>query len=138
MMLTVSQLAKHCNVTPETVRFYSKKKLLKPSKNPNNGYQIFSLDDIPKLKFIRQAKLLGYTLNEIEEILHHSMQSNSPCPIVREFLERRIADNRRKIQALLTLQKRMEAALKDWKDKPNGIPDGNSICHLIESFSEDA
>jgi len=136
-MFTVSQLAKHCNVTPETVRFYSKKKLLEPTKNPSNGYQMFTIDDVPKLKFIRQAKLLGYTLNEIEEILHHSMQANSPCPIVREFLERRIADNQQKIKDLIALQKRMETALKDWKNKPDSMPDGNSVCYLIESFSED-
>jgi len=137
-MFTVSQLAKHCGVTPETVRFYSKKNLLRPYKNPSNGYQIFTMGDVPKLKFIRQAKLLGYTLNEIEEILHHSMQSNSPCPIVREFIQRRIEDNRQKIRDLTALQKRMETALADWETKPNGIPDGDSICYLIESFSEEA
>ena len=137
-MFTVSQLAKQCGVTPETVRFYVKKGLLTPNKDINNGYQKFGLDDVPKLKFIRQAKLLGYTLNEIEKILHHSMQKNSPCPIVREFIQRRIKDNRQKIKDLTALQKRMETALKDWETKPDGIPDGSSICHLIESFSEEA
>ena len=137
-MLTVSQIAKRCHVTPETVRHYTKKGLLSPTKDPSNGYQLFDKNDVSRLKFIRQAKLLGYTLGEIEEILHHSMQTNSPCPIVREFIQRRIEHNRQKIKDLTALQKRMETALADWETKPNGIPDGDSICHLIESFSEEA
>ncbi len=136
-MFTVSQLAKRCDVTAETVRYYTKKGLLKPSKNPNNNYQIFALDDIQKLRFIRKAKLLGYTLSEIENILNHSMQKNSPCPIVREFIQPRIKDNRQKIKDLIALQTRMENALKDWESKPDGMPDGGSVCHLIESFSEE-
>ncbi|MCF6208025.1 MAG: MerR family transcriptional regulator, partial [Ghiorsea sp.] len=64
--------------------------------------------------------------------------ANSPCPIVREFLERRIADNQQKIKDLTALQKRMQTALKDLETKPDGMPDGSSVCHLIESFSEDA
>ena len=136
-MFTVSQLAKRCDVTAETVRYYTKKGLLKPSKNPNNNYQMFALDDIQKLRFIRKAKLLGYTLSEIENILNHSMQKNSPCPIVREFIQRRIKDNRQKIKDLIALQTRMENALKDWESKPDGMPDGGSVCHLIESFSEE-
>ncbi len=136
-MFTVSQLAKRCGVTAETVRYYTKKGLLKPSKNPNNNYQIFALGDIQKLRFIRKAKLLGYTLSEIENILNHSMQKNSPCPIVREFIQRRIKDNRQKIKDLIALQTRMENALKDWESKPDGMPDGGSVCHLIESFSEE-
>ncbi len=137
-MFTVSQLAKRCDVTAETVRYYTKRGLLKPGKNPNNNYQMFALDDIQKLRFIRKAKLLGYTLSEIENILNHSMQKNSPCPIVREFIQRHIKDNRQKIKDLIALQTRMENALKDWENKPDGMPDGGSVCHLIESFSEEA
>jgi len=133
-MFTVSQLAKRCDVTAETVRYYMQKGLLKPKKNPDNGYNMFALEDTKTLHFIRQAKLLGYTLAEIENILHHSMQKNSPCPIVREFIQRRIQDNRQKIKDLTALQQRMEAALHDWEQKA----DGNSVCHLIESFSEEA
>lgn len=137
-MLTVSQLAKRCNVTPETVRYYTRVGLLHPLRHPENGYKLFEFDDVQRLRFIRQAKLLGYTLTEIEQILHHSMQGDSPCPMVRDFIQRRIEANRAKIMELTALQKRMEAALDEWKAKPDGMPDGHSICHLIESFTEDA
>lgn len=137
-MLTVSQLATRCDVTPETVRYYARVGLLHPERHPENGYKLFEFDDVQKLRFIRRAKLLGYTLAEIEQILHHSMRGDSPCPVVRDFIQRRIEANRAKIIELSALQKRMKAALKEWENKPDGMPDGHSICHLIESFAEDA
>jgi hypothetical protein len=57
-----------------------------------------------------------------------------PCPRVREILQQRIVENRRRLEELIALQTRMENALLDWADKPDGIPDGYSVCHLIESF----
>ncbi|MDT8376755.1 MAG: MerR family transcriptional regulator [Mariprofundaceae bacterium] len=133
----VNELAKHCGVTPETVRYYVRVGLLHPRHHPGNNYKLFEADDARKLRFIKQAKLLGYTLSEISQILHHSRYGDSPCPLVRDFIQRRIEANRSKLMNLAALQKRMEAALKEWENKPDGLPDGNSICHLIESFAEE-
>ena len=137
-MLTVSQLAARCDVTPETVRYYTRAGLLQPKRHPDNGYKLFDIGNIQKLRFIRRAKLLGYTLAEIEQIFHHSKRGDSPCPMVRDFIQHRIETNKAKVIELTALQKRMEAALREWKNKADSMPDGHSICHLIESFTEDA
>lgn len=136
-MMMVSELAELCGVTPETVRYYVRVGLLHPHHHPDNNYKLFKADDARKLRFIKQAKLLGYTLSEIKQILHHSMDGDSPCPLVRDFIQSRIEANRIKLVKLNALQRRMEAALKEWENKPDGLPDGNSICHLIESFAEE-
>ena len=85
------------------------------------------------MRFIRQAKALGYTLHEIQEIMHDRDEGNSPCPRVRELLQRRIVDNRRHLQELLELQDRMETALVQWSEMPDSKSSGHSVCHLIES-----
>jgi len=135
-MFTVSELAGKAEVTPDTVRHYVHIGMLNPERNPHNGYKLFSDLDVSKLRFIRQAQSLGFTLAEIGEILSHSMEGSSPCPQVREVMQRRIVENKAKLDALNTLQKRMETALKRWERMPNGHPDGDSVCHLIESISE--
>lgn len=66
--------------------------------------------------------------------MHDADQGCSPCPRVRDILKQRILENRRRLEELMALQTRMENALLDWADKPNGVPDGYSVCHLIESF----
>lgn len=134
-MLTVTELANRSGTTPHAVRYYTRLGLLRAERNPDNGYHLYKLRDITWLRFIRQAKQLGYTLNEIKEIMHDADQGRSPCPRVRKIIQQRIVENRLHLEALMALQTRMENALLDWADKPDGIPDGDSVCHLIESFS---
>jgi hypothetical protein len=61
----------------------------------------------------------------------------SPCEDVRRIIQDRIEENRIKIREMQNLQERMEQALERWESMPDGVPDGHSICHLIESFETD-
>jgi len=134
-ILTVTELANRSGTTPHAVRYYTRLGLLQPERNPDNGYRLYRHSEVNWLRFIRKAKQLGYTLSEIREIMHDSDQDQSPCPRVREILERRIVENRQQLEELMNLQTRMEQALEQWANMPNGDPDGHSVCHLIESFA---
>ncbi len=134
-MMTVAELAKESGATPHAVRYYTRMGLLKPMRNPDNGYRLYQTSEVNWLRFIRQAKALGYTLHEIQDIMQDRNEGHSPCPRVREILQRRIKENRRQLQELKALQDRMEKALLQWSDMPDGVPDGNSVCHLIESVA---
>jgi MerR family transcriptional regulator, Zn(II)-responsive regulator of zntA len=135
-MMTASVLAKRTNVPLFTVRYYTRIGLLKPSRDLRNGYKVYRPADKDRLKFITSAKGLGFTLSEIEEILDHAAHLDSPCPMVRDIVERRIEENKTKIREMEQLQGRLESAVKAWKTMKNSEPDGHSICRLIESFSE--
>ena len=137
-LMTVKTLAKRAEVTTDSVRYYVRIGLLTPDRNAHNGYQLFSDTDVRRVRFIRQAKLLGYTLNDIREIFHHSAQGQSPCHRVRELMEQRIGLNRQRVAELNALLRRMETALRHWQDMPNNVPNGDSICHLIESEPTDS
>ena len=133
MSYQVKQLAKLCKVPADTVRHYTRIGLLKPDRDPDNGYYKYRVSDSKRLEFIKKAKSLGYSLKEIEQILAESRKGKSPCPMVRELINRRIHENRAHLEQLMELQNRMETALISWENMPNGVPDGDSICHLIES-----
>ncbi len=135
MSLTVHQLAERAETTPHAVRYYTRIGLLKPDRHPENGYKLFAYDDVRRLRFIRQAKALGFTLNEIADVLHDAEQGRSPCPRARGLIKRRIEENRRKLEKLAELQRRMEEALAAWERMPDGMPDGHTVCHLIESLA---
>lgn len=135
-MFTASTLAKKANVPLFTVRHYTRIGLLKPSRDLRNGYKMYKPSDRDRLKFIASAKELGFTLIEIEEILGHAVHGDSPCPMVRDVVEKRIEENKAKIRELKQLQKRLETAAAKWKTMKNSEPDGHSVCHLIESFSD--
>ncbi|MEN8167776.1 MAG: MerR family DNA-binding protein [Pseudomonadota bacterium] len=138
-MLTVNELATKGDAPAHVVRYYVRIGLIQPAGQQENGYRLFTPQDATRLRFIRMAKYLGFTLNEIKQITRHADVGESPCEDVRKIIEHRIDENRAKIEEMMKLQTRMEQALEQWKLMPNGIPDGNSVCHLIESIegSED-
>lgn len=136
-MLTVTELARQSDTTPHAVRYYTRKGLLQPQRNPENNYRLYKPSEVRWLKFVRQAKALGYTLAEIRDIMHDADQGQSPCPRVREILLKHIEENRKQLESLMELQLRMETALEQWADMPDGIPDGHSVCHLIETTNND-
>ena len=67
--MRVAELAENLAVTADTVRFYTRKGFLSPNKNPFNGYKIYDEKDQHRLGFIVSARHLGFTVNEIAEIL---------------------------------------------------------------------
>lgn len=136
-MLTAGILAKKTNLPIYTVRHYTRIGLLNPSKNSQNGYKLYQPSDAVRLKFIVAAKELGFTLAEISHILDKAEKGSSPCPSVRQIIVHHIEENKRKIKELQSLQKKMENALKDWNNLQDSMPNGDSVCHLIESVTED-
>ncbi|HGX92094.1 MAG TPA: MerR family transcriptional regulator [Candidatus Tenderia sp.] len=133
-MFKVSDLSKVAQTTPDAIRHYVRIGLLTPSRNPENGYKLFSEIDVKKVQFIRRAKELGFSLKDIKTIIDHSNRGHSPCPSVRKMIQRRIEKNRIKLAEMNRLQQRMDQALHTWQAMPDGEPDGDAICYLIESI----
>lgn len=134
--MTVIELAKLAGVAPDVIRYYARIGLLRPTRNAANNYRKFSENDVKYVRFIRRAQRLGFTLSEIAEIINKSRQGTTPCPMVRETIQRRIEENRHSLNHLIALQNRMERALTQWQGMPDGTPDGHAICVLIEAIEE--
>ena len=135
-MMTVKEIAERSRVSPGAIRHYSRLGLLRPTRNRRNGYQQYGDSDLAHVRFIRQAQSLGYTLNEIRQIIEESRKGKSPCPIARKIIGSRINENRRALDKLIRLQTQMEKALVKWSKMPDRVPDGHSVCYLIESTGE--
>jgi MerR family Zn(II)-responsive transcriptional regulator of zntA len=132
----VNQIARQAGVPAHTVRYYTRIGLLRPAKRRDNGYKEFTTREVDRLKFIRRAQRLGFTLSEIEEITRRAARHESPCPAVREIVRRRLEENRALLGEVSALVARMERALATWADMKDGVPDGNAVCALIESLKE--
>jgi len=131
--MRIGELAKAANVSKDTVRHYVDIGLIVAGKNPDNGYQEFSLTMLNRLRFIKTAQRLGFKLEEIVGIFHSAKQAESPCANVRDIIQHRIQETRQQIAELDQLCSRMDQALHEWESMPDGVPNGQSVCHLIES-----
>lgn len=136
--MRVQELAARAGVSGHAVRYYHRLGLLAPTRDPENRYRRFDEAAVRRLHFIRRAQGLGFSLAEVKEILAMSHDGASPCPTVREIVRRRIVENAARIRELEALQARLERVERRWARLPDRVPDGHAVCHLIESFADDA
>jgi Hg(II)-responsive transcriptional regulator len=99
-VLTIGQLAKQARVNRETVRCYERRHLLQRPSRSAAGYRVFSDDAVSRLQFIRHAKMLGFSLEEIKELLALRINSIDTCERVRQRTQAKIADIEDKIESL--------------------------------------
>ena len=135
--MRVKEVAEKLNVTADTVRFYTRIKLLKPHTNSHNRYKEYSKADVERLKFIVASRALGFTVEDITTIIAKADDHKSPCPTVRHIIEKRLEETERQFQDLIALRARMIAAIEQWENIPDRVPTGHMICHMIETFSEE-
>lgn len=130
--MKTTELARAADVTPETVRHYVRVGLLDPTRDPRNGYRVFDAGDLRRLRFARAARSLGFSVDDVLEILQQSGAGEVPCPMVRERARERLEELRVRIAELDAQRVRMERVLELWRALPDGVPDGRSVCPLIE------
>lgn len=136
--MTVSELARRARVTADTVRHYTRSGLLAPTRDKSNGYNCYSDSDLARLLFIRKARLLGFSLGDVSDILKESSHGQSPCPQVRKIIQQRLRETRHRLQDLGELQMRMEHAAALWANMPDCTLDGKAVCQLIEAIAMEA
>lgn len=69
-VMRIGELARQAGVNIQTVRFYERKGLLPAPRRKPSGYRLYTDEDLHRLRFIRRAKALGFSLEEIREVLH--------------------------------------------------------------------
>ena len=107
--LTIGKVARRAEVGVETIRFYERKGLIDEPPRRESGYRQYPEETISRLRFIKRAKELGFTLREIKELMKLQVDSSSTttCDEVRNLAKEKITDVRDKIRML----QGMEAAL---------------------------
>ena len=103
-MVRISELARAAGVGISTVRFYERRGLVKPTARTHGGYRHYDQEALRRLKFIRRAARLGFTLTEVEQILAFSTEFAGLEDVITEKvgeIEQRMRDLERVRLALL-------------------------------------
>lgn len=110
--LTRSQLARRTEVNLETIRFYEEKGLLPRAPRTAAGYRKFSEANIERLAFVKRAKALGFSLEEVRELLVFQDGHVDACGEVRDLLLKKLAVVRSKRAELEKLEAHLNTALR--------------------------
>ena len=106
--LTIGKLAKQGGVGIETVRFYERQGLIDPPPRTASNYRVYPEDEIARLKFIKRAKALGFTLNEIKELLFLRHDPHATKADIKNRTLTKIKDIEKKISDLTRIKTGLE------------------------------
>ena len=109
--LTRSQLAVRAQVNLETIRFYEGEGLLPIAPRTASGYRKFPESTVERLAFVKRAKALGFSLDEIRELLHLQSEHVGACAEVRDLLRAKVSVVREKRVQLQRLEAHLSVAL---------------------------
>jgi MerR family transcriptional regulator, copper efflux regulator len=107
--LSIGKVARRAGIGVETIRFYEREGLLAAPARRDSGYRLYTEGVIGRIRFIRRAKELGFSLKEIKELLQLRRNSSSTCEDIREKAEAKITNVETKIGML----KKMKQALTE-------------------------
>jgi MerR family transcriptional regulator, Zn(II)-responsive regulator of zntA len=130
--LTVEALSRMSGLPAHTIRYYTRRGLLHPMRDPANSYRLYSETDVSHLRLIRKAKSIGFSLGDIKKVVEAVHFEPSPRALVQSIIRRRAAENRRRLSELAALQSRMERAVEVWSQLPDGDSNIRTVRDLIE------
>ena len=102
--MTIGQLAKKAEVNIETVRYYERIGLLEDPPRTSTGYRQYTNEFLDRLHFIKTAKRIGFTLNDIQELLSLKVTSSTACDEVRSLAEEKVHEIKTKIESLTSMK----------------------------------
>ena len=126
-MLTISKLAREAGVNVETIRFYQRRGLLAEPPRPPGGIRHYEQADVARVLFIKAAQRIGFTLDEIAQLL--DLDDGMHCPEARAIAEHKLEMVRKKLADL----QRIETALTQLVGRCEASR-GKINCPLIEAL----
>lgn len=128
--MTISRLAGTAGVNVETVRFYQRSGLLDEPVRPDSGYRTYKEADVRRIRFIKRAQLLGFTLDEIAELL--KLEGSRTCADTRDLAARKLSMVESKLSDLLAMKKALVGMIGrcDVGNRTRG-------CPIIQALIED-
>jgi DNA-binding transcriptional MerR regulator len=127
--LKIGEVAKLSRIGIEALRFYERSGLLGRPSRTQSGYRMYDPEVLERLDFIKRAQVLGFSLDEIKQIIAEKQAGQSPCEGVRDIVRRRLQELDEQMREMRRYCNELAATLAEW-DK-TGAVEGH-ICGLIE------
>jgi len=126
--LTIGKLAELTGITADTLRYYEKMKLVKADSRSAAGYRLYSPDTVKLIRFIRGAKALNFTLEEIRRLLALTSTDTTTCAEILKHTEQKITEAENKIEELKTIK----TVLSDLVKRCPGDDTSIEACPILD------
>lgn len=130
--LRIGELAKRAHVPIDTIRYYEKIGLLSPAARTRSGYRSFNPHSAERLRFIRHAQDLGFTLEEIGELLELRLEPRGSCDEVRARAAERLAVIERKLAHLESMRDALDKLVAACESR-----EPTAECPILEALDQE-
>ncbi len=131
----IGEMAERTGVAPPTIRYYESIGLLKPAARSQAGYRRYAESTVDELLFIRKAQTLGFSLDEIGEILTLTRAGKTPCSHVLSLAHQHLAAVDERIRQLQKFRGQLAAELDKWDGRRTPIC--GELCEIISASAAD-
>lgn len=129
--MRIGEFAAETGVTTKAIRYYERRGLLEPAPRTASGYRQYGPKDVERLQFIKKAKRLGLSLDEIGDILAISRQE-APCVHVLALVDAKLAKVDRIIEELREFRDEVVRLREESHGRLAELPKESSVCGIIE------
>jgi Hg(II)-responsive transcriptional regulator len=129
--MTTGTVAKRVGVNIDTIRYYERQALLPKPPRTTAGYRTFTEATVQRLRFIKQAQALGFTLKEVKELLALRVTPDTTCADVRKRADAKVAAIEKRIASLQAMKEALRQLVSACE--MDGPP---SECSLLENLSK--
>lgn len=133
--LLIGEVAERTGLTAPTIRYYESIGLVKPPARSEAGYRRYSDTTVEELGFIKKAQALGFSLDEIAEILKLSRAGRRPCSHVLDLARRHLSAVDERIQQLQRFRAQLANEIGKWDGRRQPTCEG--LCEIIASARDD-
>ncbi|MGB9619786.1 MAG: heavy metal-responsive transcriptional regulator, partial [Armatimonadota bacterium] len=126
---TISQLARTAGVPTTTLRYYERAGLLKPEERSPSNYRLYTEESLRRLKFIRAAQAIGFTLDDVKTLLGIRDPGALARPNVQDLIHERLADIEKRLKDLRHVRRILKSALEKCKETQQA-----GCCYVIEAL----
>ncbi len=128
------ELAEQTGVSSDTLRHYERMGVLPKPRRARNGYREYPIEALDRVKLIRSALAVGFTLTELAGILRVRDAGGVPCHEVRSLAIEKLSDVELRLQNLTAMRNELRQALKQW-DKRLSETESGTRARLLESLA---
>ena len=105
--------------------------LLPPAQRAANGYRLYEMDDVRRLRFIRKVRSLDISLDDLRQVVTLWEQGKIQCSQVEQLLRQKLTEIEQRIKMLQTLQDDLQALLHEAECCPSQDEAQSSACHYV-------
>ena len=134
--LRSGEVAQLAGVSPDTLRHYERLKLIAVPRRSEGNYRMYPADTVDRVRLIRRALAVGFSLPELARILKVRDANGVPCRQARRLLEEKLTQVEQQITDLAAMRDHLRLVLKDWDDRLNATPDGKQ-ARLLETLTKE-